>query len=186
MPSGQRCVLDAPSTWLSLIGLLPSRAPTNLRSVPAFHQGTTSLPRVGRKQRTTRLRDFQLGIVLQNIVQPESHSRAIENDPQLRRAAQVVRLPRSPMGRPPNQDHDRDSDRAASQWPPPLLRLRQGSTGLRSSATTSVRTTLWAVPRAAVADRGVLCLWEIKGQAMETSPAGELFVASALRSVVCH
>lgn len=56
------------------------------------------------------------------------------------------------MGRSRNQGRDRDSDRAAGQWSCDLLRLRQAGTGLRPSATPSVRVC------AAVANRGVLCL----------------------------
>jgi hypothetical protein len=64
----------------------------------------------------------------------ETHSRATENYPQSRRAAQVIRIQKSAMGRSPDQNRRRDSDRTAGQRPGDLLGLRPGGAGLRPAA----------------------------------------------------
>jgi len=91
-------------------------------------------------------------MVLQHIVQPESHSRATENYPQFCRALQVIRLQEGTMGRCHHQDRDRDIDRAACERPTNLLKMRPTGAGLRPSGRASVRVC------PAVADRGVLRL----------------------------
>ena len=81
---------------------IPCRVASQQSSTP-FHQATTSIPSLSREQTSTRLRDFRLWMVLQSIIQPESHSRATENYPESRGAAQVVRLPRGMISPTPEQ-----------------------------------------------------------------------------------
>jgi len=97
-------------------------------------------------------------MVLPSIIQPEAPSRATENYPQSCRAAQVVRVPRSAMGRSRDQDRHRDSDRAAGQRPGKMFGLRPGCAWVRPPGRASVRV------RPAVADRRLLCLRDASGR----------------------
>ena len=134
MPSGQRCVIDAPSTWLSLVELLPSRARLRQR------QATPRIPSSSREPTSTRLQDFRLWIVLQSIIQSESYSRATENYRQSRRAAQVVRLPEARWADPETKTEIEIPIQA------------RAAARLRRSCRAPVRV------RAVVADRGLLRL----------------------------
>ncbi len=120
------------------------------QSSTLFRQAIRSIPSLDRESISTRLQDFRLWMVLQHNTQTESHSRAIKDYPQLRRATQVVRLPRSTMGRSQDQDGHRDSDRAPCQRSCDLLELRPAGARLRPSATAAVRVCT------AVADCGFL------------------------------
>src|SRR3990172_638367 len=99
------------------------------QSPTPFHQTTASIADPSHGLTSTRLRDFRLWMVLQDIVQPESHSRAPENYPQSRPAVQVLRLPRSAMGRSPQQNGHRDFDRTAGERPCDLFGLRPAGAG---------------------------------------------------------
>jgi hypothetical protein len=100
-----------------------------------------------RRQTSTRLRDFRLWMVLRSNILPESHSRAIENYPQSCRAAQVVRLSGSTLGRSADQDRDRDSVRAAvTDFG--LLCVRHAARGMSTVRCESGASTLvrWQAP----------------------------------------
>ncbi len=80
-------------------------------------------------ERSTRLRDTRLWMLLQRTIRPESHSRATKNYPQSRGAAQVVCLPRGTLGRCGDQDGPRNPNRAPGEQPGDLLGLRQAAPG---------------------------------------------------------
>ena len=107
-----------------------------------------------------------MNVVARHHPAGDANSRATENYPQFCRAAQVVRLPRSAMGRSGDQDGDRDTDRAAGQRAGDLLGLRPGGPRLRPPGRASVRI------RAVVADRSVLRVCNASGRMPEVRREG--------------
>ena len=152
MKSTWGVVAPSPARSFSRPDLAIPREVASEQSLTPFHQVSASIPSVNRNPRSTRLQDFRLWMVLQDIVHWESHSRAIENYPQSRREAQVVRLRRGALGGFRNQGRARNSDPAASQRPPHLLEVRMQSAGLRSVIAATIHV------RADMGDRGVFRL----------------------------
>ena len=122
-------------TWLSLVGLLPSRAQLRFARRDQVYQGCMA------SKRMHPARDP----VMDGVVRHHSAGvpqDATENYPQSYRATQVFRLRGGTMGGYQYQDCDRNSNRTTGQRSPRLLEVRMQSAGLRSVIAAAIRTTL--------------------------------------------